>query len=125
MLVALFALLLVAAAPLADTPLPDPRQEEQARSLMQELRCLVCQHQSIADSDAEMAGDMRALVRERIAAGETPDQVRDYLVSRYGDWVTFAPPMRGANWVLWTAPPLFLGIGALVAFRLFKRRAAR
>ena len=119
------ALLLAAAAPLADAPLPDPAREAQARALMHELRCLVCQHQSIADSDAEMAGDMRALVRERIAAGQTPDQVRDYLVSRYGDWVTFAPPVRGATGLLWAAPLLFLGLGAALAVRSFRKRAAR
>jgi cytochrome c-type biogenesis protein CcmH len=118
-------LLLGAAAPLAEAPLPDPVREAQARELMHELRCLVCQHQSIADSDAEMAADMRALVRERIAAGESPAQVRDYLVSRYGDWVTFAPPMRGATWMLWAAPLLFLGLGAALAVRLFRKGAAR
>jgi len=116
------ALLLAAAAP--DAPLRDPAQEATARALMQELRCLVCQHQSIADSDADMAIDMRAIVRERIAAGEKPDDIRAYLVSRYGDFVTFNPPKSGATLLLWLAPVGFLGIGALAAWRLFARRRA-
>lgn len=109
-------------APLAEQPLADPAQEAEARALMHELRCLVCQNQSIADSDADMAGDMRALVRERIAAGESPDEVKAYLVSRYGDWVLFDPPVRPATYVLWAAPLLFLAIGAAVAWRLFRGR---
>lgn len=116
--------LLAAAAPLADTPLPDAAAEADARALMEELRCLVCQHQSIADSDADMAGDMRAIVRERIAAGDRPEKVKAYLVSRYGDFVTFDPPKTGANIVLWAAPLIFLVLGALAAWRLFRRRAA-
>src|SRR3546814_3858407 len=71
----------------ANQPLPDERQEAQAQALMHTLRCLVCQNQSIADSNAEMAGDMRALVRERIAAGENPEAIRGWLIERYGDWV--------------------------------------
>lgn len=119
------ATLLVAAAPapLADQPLPDPALEAEARALMQELRCLVCQNQSIADSNADMAGDMRAVVRERIAVGETPEQVRTYLISRYGDWVVFAPPLRATTWLLWAAPLLFLGLGGLIVWRLFRRRS--
>ncbi len=120
----LAALLLMAAmpvAPMADTPLSDPAQEAQARALMTELRCLVCQNQSIADSDADMAGDMRAVVRTRIAAGESPAEVKAYLISRYGDWVTFKPPVSERSAVLWAAPALFLLIGAFLAFRLFRR----
>src|SRR5215204_5508208 len=78
----------------ADRQLPDARQEARARALMEELRCLVCQGQSIADSDAELAGEMRALVRERIAAGEDPRAIRRWLVERYGNWVTFKPPVE-------------------------------
>lgn len=116
-------LLLAAAAPQADTPLADPAAEREARALMEELRCLVCQHQSIADSDADMAGDMRAVVRERIAAGEETAAVRAYLVERYGDYVTFDPPKSGANLALWAAPFAFLAIGAIAAWRLFRRHA--
>ncbi len=118
---ALAAFLLTA---FADAPLADPAQEAEAQSLMYELRCLVCQSQSIADSDAEMAVDMRAVVRERIAAGESADDVRAYLIARYGEWVTFSPPKRGANLVLWTAPLLLLIAGGLVAAKLFRKPQA-
>ena len=86
------------------------------------LRCLVCQGQSIADSDADLAGDMRALVRERIAAGERPDAIRRWLVARYGDYVTYDPPLSATTWPLWAAPVLLLALGLLVARRSFRRR---
>jgi cytochrome c-type biogenesis protein CcmH len=112
-------------APLAYTQLPDARQEAQAQALMQTIRCLVCQGQSIADSDAELAGDMRAMVRERIAAGEKPAAIRAWLVRRYGAWVSYDPPLDRVTWLLWAAPVLFLVLGAIVARRSFrgKRRA--
>jgi cytochrome c-type biogenesis protein CcmH len=109
-------------AALASTQLSDPAQEAQARALMETLRCLVCQGQSIADSDADMAGDMRALVRQRIAGGERPDQVRQWLIARYGDYVTFDPPIGGKTWPLWLAPIVLLGIGAMIARASFRRR---
>ena len=99
-------------APYADRQLDDPDQEAKARDLMDELRCLKCQSQSIADSNAPMAGDMRSQVRERIAAGETPEQVRDWLVDRYGSWVTYDPPVTALTWPLWIAP-ILLFIGAI------------
>ena len=106
----------------ADEQLPDPRQEAAAKSLMEELRCLVCQGQSIADSDAELAGDMRALVRQRIAAGEEPEEVRTWLIDRYGDWVSYRPPVEPLTWPLWMAPLLLLGAGALLLRKRFRRR---
>lgn len=112
------------ASQLAYTQLPDAEQEAQAKALMDTLRCLVCQGQSIADSDADMAGEMRALVRQRIAAGEQPGQVRKWLIERYGDYVTYDPPLSWVTAPLWIAPLLLLGIGVLIARRLFKRRAA-
>lgn len=129
----LFALLIMTAAPsLADSSLPpapdanrqlaDPAKEKEAKRLMETLRCLVCQGQSIADSDAEMAGDMRALVRQRIAAGENPDDVRDWLVKRYGDYVTYDPPLSAATAPLWIAPLVLLVLGGLIASRSFKRK---
>ena len=109
-------------AKLAYTQLPDPRQEASAKTLMESLRCLVCQGQSIADSDAEMAGDMRALVRQRIAAGEAPGEVRKWLIQRYGDYVTYDPPLSWVTAPLWLAPLVLLGIGVLIARRNFAKR---
>jgi len=109
-------------APLADTQLADPRQEARAKALMETIRCLVCQGQSIADSDAELAGDMRAMVRERIAAGEKPAQIRAWLVRRYGSWVSYDPPLNRTTWLLWSAPALFLVVGIMIAARSFRRR---
>jgi cytochrome c-type biogenesis protein CcmH len=125
-------LALLAAPAFADSDLPparyaneqlsDPRQEAAAKGLMEELRCLVCQGQSIADSDAELAGDMRAMVRQRIAAGERPEAVRAWLVSRYGDWVSYRPPVEPMTWPLWAAPLLLLGVGAFLLRHRFRRR---
>ncbi len=96
-------------APYADRQLDDPKQEAVASDLMEELRCLKCQSQSIADSNAPMAGDMRSQVRERIAAGETPEEVRNWLIERYGNWVTYDPPIASAvTWPLWFAPIILL-----------------
>ena len=118
-----FALMIVAASPvLADSnlppaywsnrQLPNPKQEEQAQALMAELRCLVCQGQSIADSDAELAGDMRDLVRRRIAAGEKPSAIRAWLIERYGSWISYKPTGEPAAWPLWLAPLALLLAGA-------------
>lgn len=110
------------ASPYAHQQLEDPVQEEQARSLMEELRCLKCQSQSIADSDAPMAGDMRSQVRERIAAGATPEEVRSWLIERYGDWVTYNPPVNAVTGPLWIAPIVLLIIAIWLARGLFRRR---
>jgi cytochrome c-type biogenesis protein CcmH len=107
---------------LADTQLPDPRQEAKAQALMEELRCVVCQGQSIAASNADMAGRMRALVRERIAAGESPDAIRDWLIARYGEYVTYDPPLTPVTAPLWIAPVVLLVAGAWIARASFKRR---
>ena len=132
MWVAALALALAPAPALADSLMPasdyaykqlaDPRQEERAVALMETLRCLVCQGQSIADSDAEMAGDMRALVRQRIAAGEEPEAIRDWLIDRYGNWVSYDPPMEPMTWPLWAAPILLLAAGAWLARGRFRRK---
>ena len=106
----------------ANTQLPDPRQEAAARALMEELRCLVCQGQSIADSDAELAGDMRALVRERIAAGERPGEVRRWLIQRYGSWVSYRPPADTLGWPLWAAPIALLVLALWLVRGRLKRR---
>jgi cytochrome c-type biogenesis protein CcmH len=109
----------------ANRQLPDPRQEAKAEALMEELRCLVCQGQSIADSDAELAGDMRHMVRTRIAAGESPAAVRAWLVERYGNWISFRPPAEPIAWPLWLAPILLLAAGALIALSRLGGRAQR
>ena len=98
----------------ANRQLPDARQEAQAQVLMAELRCLVCQGQSIADSDAELAGDMRDLVRRRIAAGERPSEIRSWLVQRYGSWVSYRPTDEPLAWPLWLAPLALLGLGVFL-----------
>jgi cytochrome c-type biogenesis protein CcmH len=101
----------------SDRQLPDPKQEAQAQTLMDELRCLVCQGQSIADSDAELAGDMRDLVRRRIAAGEKPAAIRAWLVQRYGSWISYKPTAEPAAWPLWLAPLALLLVGAFLLRR--------
>lgn len=104
--------------------LPDPKQEAKAQALMQELRCLVCQGQSIADSDADMAGDMRDLVRRRIAAGERPDDIRAWLIERYGDWISYRPTADPITWPLWAAPVVLLIFGAAIAAGRLRRKRA-
>jgi cytochrome c-type biogenesis protein CcmH len=96
----------------ANRQLPDARQEAKAQALMAEIRCLVCQGQSISDSDAELAGDMRDLVRRRIAAGEKPSAIRGWLVQRYGTWISYKPTDEPAAWPLWLAPIALLATGA-------------
>ncbi len=109
----------------ANRQLPDAHQEAQAKVLMEELRCLVCQGQSIADSDAELAGDMRDLVRRRIAAGEEPGEIRTWLVERYGSWVSYRPSAAPVTWPLWLAPTLLLGAGAVLLRKRIARRPSR
>ena len=104
--------------------LPDPKQEAKAQALMEELRCLVCQGQSIADSDADLAGDMRDLVRRRIATGEKPADIRAWLIERYGDWISYRPTAEPINWPLWAAPVLLLIFGGAVAAGRLKRKRA-
>ena len=108
--------------PLSYTQLPDAKQEAEAADLMQKLRCLVCAGQSIADSDAELAGDMRAMVRRRIAAGESQDQIRSWLIDRYGASVTYDPPVEPMTWPLWGAPLLFIALGLWLARGRLRRR---
>jgi len=108
----------------AEVSLPDARAEAQAVALMDSIRCVVCQGQPISGSNADLAGDMRRLIRERIAAGETPEQVRSFLIGRYGDWVSFKPEVKPITAPLWLVPLLALmGGGALVARRLQRRKA--
>ncbi|QDH35273.1 cytochrome c-type biogenesis protein [Porphyrobacter sp. YT40] len=110
-------------APYAYNQLDDPRLEADASALMHTLRCLKCQSQSIADSDAPMAGDMRHQVRARILAGESPEQIRSWLIERYGDYVSYEPEVSSTTWPLFAVPVLvILLVGGVLARRLGKRR---
>ena len=109
-------------APYADRQLADPAREAEARALMHSLRCLVCQGQSIADSDADMAADMRALVRERVGRGESAEAVRGWLIDRYGEYVSYDPPLSRATVLLWATPLLLLLCGLALARQSIRRR---
>ena len=109
-------------APYAYRQLEDPAKEAKAKALMETLRCLQCQGQSISDSDAPIAGDMRHQVRERIQAGEEPEAIRAWLVERYGDYVSYAPQVTALTWPLYAAPLLFLALALLLARRRFVKR---
>ena len=111
------ALFCMAAASDPADRLPDPASEARARALFQEVRCLVCQNESIDDSDAELAADLRKVVREKIAGGMSDAQVRSFLVDRYGEFVLLKPTFSAANLILWLAPlaVILLGLGLLFA----------
>lgn len=103
----------------AEVSLADPAKERAALALMDSIRCVVCQGQPISGSNADLAGDMRRMIRERIAAGDSPEQVRAWLISRYGDWVSFQPVIKGDTLPLWIVPLLaLLGGGWLVTRRI-------
>jgi cytochrome c-type biogenesis protein CcmH len=101
--------------------LKDPNLERRARSISKGLRCVVCQNQSIDDSDAKLARDLRILVRNRIVAGDSDTAVIDYVVSRYGDFVLLKPPVKGVTLVLWFGP-IFITLAGLIGLILFFRR---
>ncbi len=109
-------------APLADVQLSDPAKEAQAKALMETIRCVECQGQAIADSNADIAANMRSLIRQRIKAGESPAQVRAWLIQRYGDYISYDPPLGGATWPLWAAPVVLLVIGIAIARSSFRRK---
>ena len=132
---AVFFLLLMAAAPLrAQTPPPpstagetfsDPAMEARARAMQRQLRCLVCQGESIDESGSPLAADLRRLVREQMVAGKSDDQIREFLVARYGDFILMKPPLQPDTWLLWLAPFLVLGAGGVVAWITVKKAAAK
>lgn len=124
---ALFALLvpIAAGAVEPDEILADPALEERARDISKDLRCVVCQNQSIDDSNAGIARDLRILVRERLVAGDSDEQVVDYVVARYGDYVLLDPPFKQETWALWIGPPLMAAIVATLVvlyIRAWQRR---
>ncbi len=114
--------LTAAHAVLPDEMMSDPAKEARARNLSRELRCMVCQNQSIDDSEAPLARDLRLLVRERIAAGDSDAQVINFLVARYGEFVLLKPRFERQTWLLWLVPPLVLVGGGLVLWMYGRRR---
>ena len=119
----LFCLAIPAHAVRPDEMLADPALEARAREIGQELRCLVCRNQSIDDSDADLAHDLRVLVRRRLTAGDTDQQVIDYVVSRYGDFVLLKPPFKLDTYLLWLGPGLILLAGLWGIGRYMRRQA--
>jgi len=125
LLLGLLAAMALATGALAVTPdekLDDPALEARARALSSELRCLVCQNQSIDDSDAPLAHDLRVLLRERIVAGDSDDAVMDFLVARYGEFILLTPRFSAQTALLWAAPVLLLVAGGVAAFGVIRRR---
>ena len=123
----LAALVLVCGSASALTPQDEtltPDQELRYRSMIHELRCLVCQNQTIADSSADLAGDLRREVRQHIAAGASDDDVRRYVTDRYGDFVLYKPPLTTRTAVLWIGPFMLVGFGLLVVIRILRRPRA-
>ena len=122
-LILLLALLPMAAlAVQPDEVLSDPALELRAREISRNLRCVVCQNQSIDDSDAPLARDLRLLVRERLKAGDSDGQVYGFLVARYGDFVLLRPPVKPATWLLWFGPAIVLVLGGIALVIWFRRR---
>jgi cytochrome c-type biogenesis protein CcmH/NrfF len=109
-------------APLANVQLSDPGKEAEATELMETLRCIQCQGQSIADSDAPIAAAMRAEVRQRVEKGESTDSIRNWMIGRYGEWVSFEPSASGGGLVLWLAPFLVMFAALWFARGLFQRQ---
>lgn len=127
---ALLALLFAALAPVSagavdpGEMLKNPVLEHRAREISKELRCLVCQNENIDESDAQLAHDLRRLVRERLVAGDSDKAVIDYVVSRYGDFVLLDPPFKASTYVLWIGPAVILVLGILLLVVFFRRRSS-
>ncbi len=102
----------------------DPALQARYESINRELRCLVCQNQTIADSNATLAHDLRREVREMIAAGKTDDEIREFMIERYGDFVLYRPRMTATNFLLWAAPVLLLLLGTFIGIRYIRRQSA-
>jgi cytochrome c-type biogenesis protein CcmH len=125
LLAAVLLLFAGAALPQADeVARPDPQVERRLKSLADELRCLVCQNQTIADSNAPLALDLRNQIRTQIGQGRGDDEIRAYMVERYGDFVLYRPPFKATTAVLWVAPFALLLLGAAILFAIVRRRHA-
>jgi len=103
-----------------ETPLTDAAQEARAKALFHEIRCVVCQSEAVADSPAQVAEDMRRMIREHIAAGESDTAIKAYLVAQYGDFILMKPPLNHITWLLWFGPLLLLAAGAMLMRRYFR-----
>lgn len=125
-MIRLLCLLVVLCGPVGavepDEMLADPALEARARSLSTELRCPVCQNESIDESNASLAKDLRIILRERLVAGESDAQAVDYLVSRYGEFILLKPDVKGANWFLWAAAPIMFLMALFVAWGVIRRK---
>ncbi len=106
-------------------PFDEPKQQERFQDLLLELRCLVCQNQSLSDSDADLAQDLRKQVYEMISEGRSDAEIVDYMVARYGDFVLYRPPVKETTFLLWAGPFLLLGVGAFVLIRVIRKRSAQ
>ncbi|PRH88087.1 cytochrome C biogenesis protein CcmH [Labrys okinawensis] len=125
LLACLFGLMVLPAlAVQPDEVLPDPALEARARALSAQLRCMVCQNESIDDSNASLAKDLRILVRERLKAGDSDAEVKDFLVARYGDFILLKPPLEWRTLALWSGPPALLLLGGIAIFLSTRRRQA-
>lgn len=102
--------------------LEDPVMEARAQVIMKKLRCLVCQNQSITDSDASLAGDLRSIVREQVKAGKSEREILNFMTDRYGDWVLLKPPIKASTIVLWFGPLILLLVGGYLVYRYVARR---
>jgi cytochrome c-type biogenesis protein CcmH len=111
--------------PAAIETFSDPALEGRARNLQRQLRCLVCQGESVDESNADFAADIRHLVRQQMAAGKSDRQILDFVVARYGDFILMKPPVQPDTWLLWLLPFLVLGAGGAVAWGVVKKAAAR
>jgi len=101
----------------------NPEQEKRYQELIEELRCVVCQNQSVADSNAELAQDIRDIVRNQVREGQTDQQIADFMVDRYGDFVLYNPPLKAKTYVLWLGPLILLLVGFIVLFYFIRRHA--
>lgn len=123
-LLLIFSLHAASAAP-APGALADPAQEARAQALQKQFRCLVCQGESLDESNAPLAADLRRLIREHIARGESDEQITKYLVARYGDFILMKPPFEEGTWILWLAPFAVLLLGGGIAFVIVRRASRR